>query len=139
MFLNGIPYDWANIRLMISNLPSEVTDVTSVEYEESIEREWNYGAGNSPVSQSIGNRSASGKITLGMGEVNKLSKLSPTGSILDLPAFDIVVVYLPENVAFMRTDILKNVKFTSHPTSANQNDKNIQVELDLFIHRIERK
>jgi hypothetical protein len=139
MYLNGIPYDWANIRFMVSLLPSEIVDISSIEYSEAIEKEWNYGAGNSPVSRSIGNRSAEGKVTLGMAEVHKLTKLSPTGSIMDLPPFDIVVAYIPENEAFMKTDILKNVEFTSHPTTASQNDKNLQVELDLFIHRIERK
>jgi hypothetical protein len=136
---SNIPYDWANITFATTLTNDLITGISAIEFEESLEKTKNYGAGNMPRSVSIGNYDASGKITLFMDEVEKIRNVSPNRSLLYVPPFDIIITYLPVDATKAVNVILRNVEFTTEPSSASQNDQNIQVELDLLITHIERK
>ena len=49
-------------------------------------------------------------------QIIALQKAAPNGRLQDLPAFDIVVSYLPEN-GIITTDVLKNCKFKENKRS----------------------
>lgn len=132
--INGNEYGWADIVLTIAGKP--VTGITGVEYNDDQEVADIYGAGRYPVARSKGRITCTGKITLLTSEVIALTKAAPNGRLQDIPAFPIIVSYIPDEGGVVVTDRLFNCQFKSNKRSWSEGDTSKAVDLDLAISHI---
>jgi hypothetical protein len=132
--INGTAYSWSQIELRLFN--NLVAGITSVSYSDKREITNNYGAGQYPVSRSMGKYEAEAKLTLEMVEVVALQRAITGGRLQDIPEFDIVVSYLPES-GIIISDTIHNVRFMSNKRDGKSGEgKGIEVELDLVCSHI---
>lgn len=136
--INGSTYNWAQIRIPFSNMTTPIIGVTNISYSSSREFENVYAAGDQPIARSSGNVTYEASITLLKDEVVRIQNSSPFGDITLLDPFEIIVSYRSDIASKVTTETLKNVQFTSNPTTVSQNDKQIAVELPLIIAGIKR-
>jgi hypothetical protein len=125
---NSEEYAWKDVTVVL--LGKAVTGIRSVKYSEKQEKEFVYGKGDKPVAIQKGNKSYSGEIKLLQSELEALIAASETNSILDIPAFDIIVTY----AAGVRviTDVLKSVEFTESAKEIKQGDKFQEITLPVL-------
>jgi len=128
--INGEMYAWADIRCFIGG--TLVQGISAINYEDKQSIEKKYGMGRKPIGYGKGNIEPSGTLTLYQEEVVALEAAAPNGRLQDLPAFDIVVNYLPEN-GILVSDVLKGCKFTNNKRQPKQGDTAIEVELELNV------
>ena len=132
--INGKSYEYADIIVNILGVP--ITGITSIEYDIKQNMENIYGAGNKPVSRGYGKVEPTAKITMLMEELENIQAVAPLGRIMDIPEFDIIVMYLdPANVT--RKHVLKNVRFMNNKRASSTGDTSIPVELELIVSHIQ--
>jgi hypothetical protein len=132
--INGKSYEWADIIVNVLGVP--IIGITNIEYEERQAMENIYGAGKFPVSRGYGKIEPTAKITILMEELENIQTVAPQGRIMDIPEFDIVVVFVDvANVT--RKHTLKNVRFMNNKRASASGDTSIPVELDLIISHIQ--
>lgn len=132
--LNGVSYSWGSTQIFMLN--KNVIGCRSFNYKVTSDTENIYGTGINPVQRGFGNLTYEGSLTLLKEEAASLQTMAPLGNIIDIPAFDITVTYMPSPTKIC-TDILKKCVFTSNGSSSSQGDKSIEVELTLSIGSIE--
>lgn len=133
---NSKEYSWSNVEVVMLGRP--VTGIRGVTYKATQEKEVIYARGNKPRAIQHGNKSFDGTIGILQSELEALLVASGAGkNVLDIPAFDIVVAYVPDGSGDIITDIIKNVEFTEMEKSLNQNDKLMEVELPFIALDIE--
>jgi len=120
--INGRAYDHAQIRVNIAGV--QVHSVTALNYTEEQEKANNFGVGNRPVSRGHGAIEASGSITLGMNDVEAIRDAAPNGSLLQVPSFQIVVVF--DNPQKVVTHTVKDVEFLDDGMESDQGSTNIE-------------
>ena len=131
--INGRAYDFINI--VFSILGVSMVSVTEITYDDEQEKTNNKGASVNPVSRGHGAKDPSGSVTLSMNDIEALRLISPTGSLLDIPAFDIVITYLnPENLVV--NHILQFTEFTSDGGGGSDGDTDLTRSLSLVIGSI---
>lgn len=136
MAFNSKEYDWSNVEVVMLGRP--VTGIRGVSYKTSQEKEVVYARGNEPRAIQKGNKSYEGNITLLQSELEALLLTVTKGkSVVDIPAFDIAIAYVPENGTEIVTDIIKNCEFTEVEKSMSQNDKFMEIELPFIALGIE--
>lgn len=133
--INGVEYSWGDIVATIAGMVA--TGITGIEYSDEQEVTNNYGAGRYPVSRSKGRITCAGKISLYMSEVKALERMAPNGRLQDIPAFPIVVSYVPTDGAKVVHDKLHNVQFKKNERSWKEGDTTTEVDLDLVISHID--
>jgi len=131
--INGTAYSWSQVVINILN--QRVTGVKKIMYKESEEIQDNYGAGNRPVSRSFGKIETEGSIELFMSEIEALTAAISTGRLQDIPEFDVVVSYLPNNGTIV-SHVLKNCRFKTNGREASEGDLEITEEIELQIAEI---
>jgi hypothetical protein len=131
--INGTSYEWVQIELRLFN--RTVPGVTAIKYEETRDIVDNYGAGKYPVSRAYGKIETKASITLEMVEVEALQSAITTGSLMDIPEFDIVVSYLPEG-GIICTHTLHNCRFKGNKREAKKGDTTIEVEIELAVSHL---
>jgi len=133
---NSKEYSWSNVEVVMLGRP--VTGIRGVTYKATQEKEVIYARGNKPRAIQHGNKSFECSISLLQSEVEALLLAAGTGkNVLDIPAFDIVVAYVPDGGGEIITDIIKNVEFTEVEKSLKQGDKLMEVELPAIALDIE--
>lgn len=130
--INGRAYDYVQIVVSILGVPT--AGISSVSYTEEQEKVNNFGAGNRPVSRGQGAIDASGSIELSMNDVEAIRDAAPSGSLLQIPAFDITILF--GNPQKPVVHILKNVEFTNDGVETTQGDTDIRRTFDLVISHI---
>lgn len=131
--INGQAYAWSQIKCNILGL--QIQGISSINYNENQEMQDNYGAGNRPVSRGYGKIETTASVTLHMEEIEALQGASTTGRLQDIPEFDIVISYLPENGNIVN-HTLKNVRFKSNGREISEGDMMIESELELQVSHI---
>lgn len=131
--VNGQAFDYTQIIVSILGVP--IVSVSSISYTEEQEKVNNMGTGNRPVSRGRGAIDASGSVEISMNDIEAIRDVAPSGSLLLIPAFDIVVVFgNPQNV---QTHVLKNCEFTNDGVETTQGDTDIKRTFDLVISDIQ--
>ena len=130
--INGRAYDYTQITAIVLGVP--LAGITSINYTEEQEKTNNMGAGNRPVSRGKGAIDASGSIDISMNDVEAVRDAAPSGSLLQIPMFDIVVVF--GNPQKPVTHVLKNVEFTSDGVESTQGDTDITRTFDIVISNV---
>lgn len=125
---NSKEYQWSNVEVLMLGRP--VTGIRAIEYTEKQEKEVIYSRGVKPRAIQKGNKTFECKISLLQSELEALQLAAGTGkSVLDIPAFDVVVSYVPDAGGAVITDIIKNVELTETKKGLKQGDKFMEVEL----------
>jgi len=132
--INGRAYDYAQIVVQMLGVP--VAGITAVSYTEEQEKVNNFGAGSRPVSRGHGAINASGSITISMNDIEAIRDAAKEygGSLLGIPAFDVVVTYL--NAQKVVTHTLKNCEFLNDGVEATQGDTNLEKAFDLVMSHV---
>ena len=131
--INGKAYDFAQVIVNIAGVP--IPSISSITYSEEQEKTNNYGAGKRPVSRGHGTITASASFDISMNDIEALRDESPNGSLLALPAFDVVVVFgNPQNPTKHR---LKNCEFLSDGVEGSVDDTDLTRSFDLVVSDIE--
>lgn len=133
--INGHEYCWADIVVNIYGTP--ITGITGIDYLDDQEVVDVYGAGRYPVSRSKGRITCTGKLSLLASEVNAITKKTPNGRLQDLPPFDIIVSYIPDDGGVVVTDKIRNCQFKKNERSWSEGDTSKSVDLDLAVSHIE--
>ncbi|HRY33397.1 MAG TPA: hypothetical protein P5531_10560 [Bacteroidales bacterium] len=114
----------------------DVDGITELEYEDSMEINNEYGAGNMPVGESQGNYSAKGSISVLMEEHIALLRSLPKGTrIQDVLIPAIPVVYGLSDVQTI--DVLNNVRIMGSGRSIKQGDGKVIMKYELKISHID--
>lgn len=132
--INGIQHSWASVRMVL--LGRTVTGVTKIEYDDNVNLENNYGAGNMPESRGVGNYEAKCSIELYQHEVVGIQQSIAGKRLQEIDPFDIVVTFLPEGNAGLVVDVIKDCQFKTNGRSLNQSDPNSKVPLELIVSNI---
>ena len=133
--VNGTNYGWNNIKLVLFGVP--VIGITKIDYNAKQTKENNYGLGVEPVSRGIGNKEYEGSIELYLDEWKRIIDASPLRDPLEIPPFDIQVIYGGTRV-LPNVDILQSVEFMENPFTASQGDAKILITIPLIIGGIKR-
>lgn len=133
---NSKEFEWADVEIVMLGRP--VTGIRGVTYKETQEKEPVYGRGNKPRAIQKGNKAYEGSIVLLQSELEAMqAAVGKNNSVLDIPAFDIVVAYAPTDGSPIITDIIKNAEFTETEKSLKQNDKFMELTLPFVALGIE--
>jgi len=132
--INGKRHAWASVR--IDMLGRTVDGITSIEYNDSVEKQDNYGAGQFPNNRGVGRYTATAKIKIYNFEINALQKAIAGGRLQAIPMFDIVVTYLPEGTDDVVKDVIKNCEFKTNGRTANEGDMLLEQEFELITSHI---
>lgn len=130
--INGQAYDFQLITAVVLGVP--LPSISAINYTEEQEKENNFGLGDRPVSRGKGAINASGSLDISMNDIEALRDVAPQGSLLQIPAFDIVVVY--GNPQKPVTHVLKNCEFIDDGVETSQNDKDVKRTFGLVISHI---
>lgn len=131
--INGRAFDYSQIIVNMLGVP--IVSVSSISYTEEQEKVNNMGTGNRPISRGHAAIDASGSIEISMNDIEALREVAPDGSLLLIPAFDIVVIF--GNIQNPQTHILKNCEFTNDGVETTQGDTDIKRTFDLVISHIQ--
>ena len=131
--VNGKAYDYVDIQLSILNV--QINGVSEINYTQEQEKTNNFGTGIYPVSRGHGSRDSSGSLGLNMNEAEALREIAPNGNLLDIPAFDIVIVF--GNPTAPQTHVVKNVEFTNDGVETSQGDTVINRVFDFVCSHIQ--
>lgn len=135
---NGVNYSWADITLVLFGVP--VVGITKLEYSRKQEKTNNYGWGSEPVSRGYGRIEYSGSIELYKDEWNRIISAAPNKDVLQIPMFDIQVIYGSTIHAVLPdVDILRNVEFLEDNTTANEGDTRLMVTIPIIIAGIDHQ
>lgn len=126
-------YSWSTVSLTLAGVP--VVEFTSIEAEETAEKTRTRGAGVYALGYTNGNREAGGTLELIQNYVQDLRTASPTGSLLDLPPFDIELSMIT-NAGEIAQHTIHNVVFTNDTFSASQGDETLTASLEFLATHI---
>ena len=132
--VNGIRHAWSSVRMNM--LGRTVDGVAQIEYDDTQEKQNNYGAGKMPNHRGLGRYSATCKMTLYQFEVVALQQAIGGLRLQSIPPFDITVTYLPEGADDTVVDVIRNCEFTTNGRSLSEGDMMSQHEFELIVSHI---
>lgn len=135
VLINGVAYDWGSISFVPFGVP--MVGITKIDYKESQKKENLYGWGRKPIARGYGNFEYEGSIEVYVDEWKRIIAAAPSRSPLDIPPFDIPVVYGGKGTLPTR-DVLRAVEFLENPFTVAQGDTKILVTIPLIIAAIDR-
>jgi len=131
--INGRAYDYT--QLLPIFLGAALPSMSSITYEETQDKENNFGIGNRPASRGHGAINATGTMELSQNDIEALRDAAPNGSLLQIPASDFQLTFgHPTNV---QTHILKNLEFTTDGGGGTQGDTDLKMTLNFTISHVE--
>jgi len=126
--VNGTAYTFAQIVATIGGVP--IASISAINYVETQEKVNNYGQGNRPVSRGSGVIEVTSSVEMSMNDVEAIRASALNGSLLNIPAFDIVVFF--GNPQSPVTHVIKNCEFTSDGVEGTQGDTDLKRTFDLM-------
>lgn len=136
--INGVEYSWSSIAFIVLGAP--IYGVTAINYDENQTIENIPGASTMPVARGYGSFENTASITLHSGEVENIMRAARAkgySRIQDIPMFNIVVSYMPNDVNKAVKHTLRNVEFKQNPRNVSEGDTSIGVEIELAISHID--
>lgn len=135
ILVNGISYGFANITMIVANVP--VIGIRKISYNEKQVKENVYGSGYEPISRGYGPVEYDASIDILTEEWQRIIAAAPDRKPRLIPAFDISIVFGGNGVTPMR-HILKAAEFMENPMDTSQGDTSITVTIPLIIAGIIR-
>ena len=133
VLINGISYGWSSVTVLINNVP--VIGIKSLDYSTTLDAQNQYGRGSKPISRSVGNYTYTGSMTLQKGEVLSLTraaKILNYDDIIELPFFDVQVIYQQVGSAAFHIDVLHDCQFLDAPTTLAQGEGESVISLNIL-------
>ena len=134
--INGINYNWANIKLVLFGVP--VIGITKIDYKLKQKKENQYGMGYEPISRGYGNKEYDGSIEIYQDELKRIIASAPLRDLMAIPPFTIHVVFESADGGFITEDTLLMCEFTEEGLAASQGETSLKVTLPLIIGKIIR-
>lgn len=134
--INGVNFAWGNVTLILFGVP--VVGITKIDYKTKQKKENQYGAGYEPISRGYGNKEYEGSIEIYTDELKRIIALSPNRDLMQIPPFQIQVVFQDALGILVSTDILEMCEFMEEGLSVSQGDTKILTSLPLAIGAIKR-
>lgn len=134
--INGINYSWGNVKLILFGTP--IVGITKIDYKTKQKKENQYGAGYEPVSRGYGNKEYEGSIEIYTDELKRIIALAPNRDLMQIPPFQIQVVFEDATGVLVTTDVLEMCEFMEEGLSVSQGDTKILTSLPLAIGAIKR-
>ena len=131
--VNGNAYDFTQIQVSIGGV--SIVSASAVNYTETQEKVNNYGQGNEPVSRGQGIIERTGSIDISMSDIQVLRAESANGSVLQLPPFDIIVVF--GNPVNPTVHVLTECEFLDDGVETAQGDTEVKRTFNLIIGNIQ--
>ncbi len=135
VLVNGVQYSWGSIKLVLFGSP--VVGLTKIDYKTTQKKDNLYGFGRQPIGRGYGNFEYTGNLELYLDEWKKICQAAPGGDPLQIPRFNITVLY-GDNGVTPFTDVLENVEFLENPLTSSQGDTSIKISIPLIIAGITR-
>ena len=133
VLINGKAFSASDITVMIAGI--QVASISSLTATVTQEKTNNKGFSDEPVSRGRATKEYEASMDLSYTDKLKLSNLSPTGSLVDLPMFEVLAV-LNNNVNVSRIR-LKNAEFTDDGIEVTTDDTDITRTYSLVIAGID--
>ena len=130
--INGRAYDYTQITAVVLGVP--LAGISAINYVTTQDKTNNFGTGNQPVSRGRGAKDTVGSLELSMNETEAIRNAIANGDLLDIPPFDIVMVF--GNIQNPVTHVLKNVEFSNDGVDTTQGDTDIRRTFDMTISHI---
>jgi len=125
---------WNNITVRM--LSRDVEGITEIEYDDTVTKENEYGAGGFPMGQSQGNYEPKASFTLYSEELQAIQNALPPGTrIQDIPPFPITVAY--ERNGVVNKDVIQNASFKTVGKAVKQGDGKITHKCELLTSHID--
>ena len=129
-------YSFSNIEVIM--LGRNIGGLRGVKYKTSQESEELYGRGNEPRSFVTGNRKYEGELSVLQSELEAMLDAAGAGfDITQMPLFDLIVTYLPDNSLTLVVDVVKGVKIADFEKGMKQGDKFMEIALPFKALKIE--
>ena len=125
--VNGRAYDYTQIIAVVLGVP--LAGISAINYVTEQEKKNNFGTGNVAVSRGRGPKDPTASMEISMNDIEAIRDVAPNGDLLDIPPFDIVVVF--GNIQKPVTHVLKNVEFSNDGVETTQGDTDIKRTFDL--------
>ena len=135
VMIDGIQYGWGNITVILFGSP--VIGITKVEYKTTQKKENIYGFGRDVIGRGYGNFEYTGSIEIYLEEWIKIINASPTGDALQIPPFNMTVLYSGVGVVPSK-DKLYNCEFLESPLTSSQGDTSIKITIPIIFSGIDR-
>jgi len=133
VLINGKAFSASDITIMIAGI--QVASITSFSATVTQEKTNNKGFSDEPVSRGRATKEYEASIEMSFTDKLKLSNLSPTGNLVDLPIFEILAVSNNNvNVSRIR---LRNAEFTDDGIEVTTDDTDIVRTYNLIIAGID--
>lgn len=124
--INGRSYSYVDITAV--GLGGAFPGMKTISYEQTQDKPNNFGTSVKPVSRGRGKRDSSGSLQLSMNDIEALRDAAPNGSLLDIPSFDLIIVFgNPQNPV---THILKSLEFTNDGGDNSEDDTDLAFTLN---------
>lgn len=120
--VNGTAYSYVDITFVALAVP--LPSVSSINYTVEQPKENNWGTGNNPVSRGKGAKNPTASFEISMNDIEALRDAAPNGDLLDIPPFDIVVVF--GNPQKPVTHVVKNFEFSDDGVETAQGDVDVK-------------
>ena len=136
--INGVEYGWSSVQMVVAGVP--VYGVTSINYGENQEMDNLYGLSTMPVAQGFGTFTMEGNITFHAGEIEAImtaARLKGYTKLQDLPEFDILVIYKPDDLTKFVTHRIKDVSLKNNTRDFSQGDLAIEVSVDILFSGVD--
>lgn len=118
-------------KITINMLGRDIEGITELEYNDSVELENAYGAGQFPVGRGEGNYTCKASITLFLEEAIALQRSLPPGAhISSINPFDITAEYEYSKLKYK--DRVRNCQFMGRGVAVKQGDKTIAYKFELL-------
>ena len=134
-YINGRLYSWAQIRLGIAGVPTNL--MRAIRYSDKENIEPVPAGGKRAVGYGDGKIECEASITLLMDNVVELQNASPTGRMQDLGLFDITVCYMHPVSSKVVTDVIRDCHFTDNSRDWSTGDTFEEVDLPIVTPQID--
>lgn len=130
-FVNGVYYDWASMEIKLGG--TTVVAIKSVDYDDELEREPVYGAGNAPLGTGTGNYKSNFKCSVHRETYDGILAAKFGDGVYHHKPFDAAVSYAKEGGKTV-TDSAKGLRLLKRSFKGQQGDKESMVELEFFAY-----
>ena len=135
--INGESVTWSQIQLTILGAP--MTGIREVKWSSKREKVNNYGAGSKPVSRGYGKYEFEGSIKFLAEEWKNIVKASPNQDPLDLPFFDVNILFVSSSTGLMMNYIWKAAEVLNNPFDSAEGSTMTEIDVTFVIADIQSK
>lgn len=132
--INGESISWAQVQILFLGAP--LTGIREVKYSSKREKVNNYGAGSKPVSRGYGKYEYEGSIKFLAEEWRNIIKASPNQDPLDLPYFDLNIIFLSSITGLLMTTTWKAAEILNNPLDVAEGATMVEVEVNFIMAEI---